>query len=210
LGDDQPVDHVPATPEVAVQRVGQQPGDRPGPLVGGILDGGDQGDALSVQPPQRVGGPVEPHRGRHRVRWRDRQAKDLRVQQPGGRVSGLEVPGQQPPDRRPPRRLVLLAAGALGCVQAQQIMEAEPARSACRHEVRVGEPLQQPPHLRQRHPGERRGGRGGELRAWHQAEQAEQPARVSGESGIGRVERYPHRSLGITRHLQGPKPGIDP
>ena len=42
LGDRRPVDDVHALPEVAMQSVGQQPCRRSRPVLGGVLDGGDQ------------------------------------------------------------------------------------------------------------------------------------------------------------------------
>jgi hypothetical protein len=127
LGDRRPVDDIHALPEVAVQGVGQEPRRRSRSVLGGVLDGGDQVRSFCVQPGQRLGAVVERRDRQLAARRREREPHHVRVQQLGGGGSGVQIPVQQPPQRRLPLGFAVLGFGALAGVQPQQVVKCEPA-----------------------------------------------------------------------------------
>jgi hypothetical protein len=114
-----PVDDMHALPEVAVQGVGQEPCRRSGSMLGGVLDGGDQVRSFGVQPSQRLGAVAERRDRQLATRRREREPHHVRVQQLGGGGGGVQVPVQQPPQRRLPLGLAVLGLGAPAGVQAR-------------------------------------------------------------------------------------------
>lgn len=172
-GDGGPLGREPGQHEVASQGVRDQPGGRAWSVRRGVLDGGHQVGTFGVQPRQRVGAVGEAHLRRLDVeRWQG-QPRLLRIQQPRGRVGDLQVPVQQPPQRRLPRLRLILLLGSLAGVEPQQVVKPEPAGGARLQQVRAGQPIQQLRGPPERDGGQRGGGRCGHLGAWHQSQQPE-------------------------------------
>jgi hypothetical protein len=55
----------------------------------------------------------------------------------------VQVPVQQPPQRRLPLGFAVLGLGAPAGVQAQQVVKAEPAGCVLSEQVRASQPIQQ-------------------------------------------------------------------
>ena len=106
-----------------------------------MLDGADQIGPLGIQPCPRLCVFLEPRRGLLGVGRRERQPQHLRIQQPGGRIDGPQIPLEQSSDGRPAILFEILVTSAFGSVESQQVVKAEPVGTAPAEEVRAGEPV---------------------------------------------------------------------
>ena len=159
--------------EEVPERYRQLPRDRRQTGVRGLADGGDEVGALGLAPGEgRVAGGegqgLGPGFGRFRCRaataGRERLAR---------RVGGVQVPGEYAPARRVPVLAGVLGGGALGRVQADQVVEPVTVLAGLLEQVPAGEGLQQPSRAGEIGTDERRRGRCAELRAGMQPQQPE-------------------------------------
>ena len=166
-----------------------------------MRDGRDDVGAFGVQPGQRTGRVGERRAGPDPLGAG--QSQDLREQQPGGGVDAVAVPVQQPPGRGIPLRRRVLLGRAVGGVGAQQVVEGVPAVRVLLHQMRGGQPVQHPPGRGgRRRTGQRRHGRGGDVRTRYQPEAAERAPRLVRQGRVGQVERGPYRGVRVALHGQ--------
>src|SRR6266511_2326518 len=182
---------VPVSLHVQERRVG--PGELPGvrvqPGVGGVPDSGEQDRVFGGEPGHSVvlvGGRL---RGDPRASRDQRDRIALRIEQPVAGERGVQVVVEHPQHRLPPVGVGVKGVRLLGGVGAQQVVKGEPTGCVLIDEARGGQLGEEPGGVWLRERGEAGGGRAGDVRAGAEAEQPEQPGRVTAQRLVRPGER---------------------
>ncbi len=206
-----PVTPVTAAVVEAHRGGGQLPGDLVPARRCGQARRRSQAGPLRLTPGERLIQRSEAQRldtGRQRAQ---RDPAVMRGDDRGGRLGGVQVPGEDPADRGGTVRLGLLGAGPVGRIHPEQIVEAVPVRGGRFQQMHVDQHVQRGRGRVFRLAQQRRGSSQAERRAGPQAEQAERLRRAdsagcggSGQAGEADLEGRPNRQVARAQLVQPP------